>query len=235
MDINCYLAMTAVEFSATQSPPPYVAWMACHYAPTGKALSNLPRQLPLESLLIVDDSTPPNGHDPHQITEQLTQLVRELPISGIILDLQRKNLEENQQLADLLTKQPPCPVCVSPYYAQDLDCPVFLPPPPLHTPLMTHIDKWAGREIWLEAAPETQQITVTKEGSTVTPLTYTPLPEECFWDDTICCRYTIQVWEDHAVFTLTRDMDMLQKLLTQASKHGVSKAVGLYQELTSFL
>ncbi len=235
MDINCYLAMTAAELAGTQAPPPHTAWMACHYSPTGKGLSNLPQQLPTGSLLIVDDSIPPNGHDPKQIAEQLNQLVRELPIGGIILDLQRKDLEENTELVSVLVKQPPCPVCVSSHYAKGLDCPVFLPPPPLHTPLNKYLAPWKGREIWLEAALETEQITVTKEDSTVTSLSYTPLPEESFWDDTIYCRYTIQVQEDHAIFTLTRDMDMLQKLLIQANKQGVSKAVGLYQELKCFL
>ena len=235
MDINCYLAMTAAEFAGAQASAPYTAWMACHYSPTDKGLSNLPQQLPAGSLLMVDDSIPPNGHDPEQIAEQLSQLIKNLSIRGVILDFQRKGIGENAELANLLTKRPPCPVCVSSQYAQGLNCAVFLPPPPLHTPLNKYLAPWEGKEIWLEAALETEQITVTKEGSTVMPLSYMPLPEESFGDDTIYCRYTIQLQEDHAIFTLTRDMDMLQKLLIQANKKGVSKAVGLYQELKCFL
>lgn len=235
MDLNCYLAMTAAEFAGTQASPAYTAWMACHFSPTGKALSNQPQQLPTGSLLIVDDSIPPNGHDPKQIAEQLNLLIRELPISGIVLDLQRRNLEENKEFVSVLTQQPPCPVCVSAHYAEGLDCPVFLPPPPLHTPLSEHLAPWKDREIWLEAALETEQITVTKDGSTVTTLPFMPLPEESFSDDTLYCRYRIQAQEDHAIFTLTRDMDMLQKLMRGAAALGIQKAVGLYRELKDFL
>lgn len=235
MDINCYLAMTAADFVGAHTPPPYAAWMACHYSPTGKGLSNLPQQLPAGSLLMVDDSIPPNDHEPEWIAAQLKQLAENLSIDGIILDFQRTGLAENRELVNLLTKQPPCPICVSSQYAQGLNCAVFLPPPPLHTPLCKHLAPWKGKDIWLEAALETEQITITKEGSAVMPLSFTSLPEDSFWDDKIYCRYTIQVQEDRAIFTLTRNMDMLQKLLTQASKHGVSKAVGLYQELKCFL
>ena len=62
MAIACYLAMTAAEFSVCTSLPPHIGWLACHFSSSGPGLSNMPKALPPDSVLIVDDSTPFHDH-----------------------------------------------------------------------------------------------------------------------------------------------------------------------------
>lgn len=231
MDIKCSLAMTAAEYAGAEVLPGNVAWMACHFSNGGKGLSNLPRELPPDSVVMVDDSTPAREHNPELILQQLEALAQQLQVSTFILDFQRPAIAENAQIAQLLVRQLPCPVCVSEHYAADLDCPVFLSPPLLHRTLEAHLAPWKGREVWLEAALESEQITVTPEGSNVEAIAFYPPGQESFEDTSLHCRYHIRVEEDHAVFTLTRDNDMLKRLLADAEKQGIRQAVGLYQQL----
>ena len=82
MAITPFLAMTATEMYRNTSLPEKTAWMACHFSPYGLGLSNLPKELPPGSLLIVDDITPPHGHDPVFIAEQLIGCVDQFQCSG---------------------------------------------------------------------------------------------------------------------------------------------------------
>lgn len=227
-DILCAIAMTRAEFTAAPILPKHVAWMACHFSAGGDGLSNLPEALPDESILMVDDRFLPSRHDPQKIADQLKAV---LPRdSRVLLDLQRQDLLENRQLAKYLTQALPCSVCVAAPYAKDLDCPVLLPPPTLYQSLETYLKPWAGRDIWLEAIPERQVITVTGKGATVHNEAFSPL-KGGFDDDRLCCRYQIQVLEDRAIVTLVRDRDMLKALLKKGAALGVSRAIGLYQQL----
>jgi len=231
MSLSCYLAMTAGEFFSILPRPNKLAWMACHFSGYGTGLSNLPRQLPQGSLILVNDRTPLSGHDPDRICRQLADLIKKHRPKGILLDLQRPVTEEAQILVQTLVSNLPGPVGVSHLYADTLDCPVFLPPPPLNKALMDHLKPWSGREIWLETATETQIITVTEAGSTTELLPLQPLPEPCFSDAKLHCRYHTQVFPHKAVFNLNREGAEVEALLREAEALGVTLAVGLYQQL----
>ena len=71
MAMEPYLAMTAGEIRGASVLPRRTGWLSCHFSPSGVGLSNLPVALPPGSLLILDDSTPMDGHDPEQIAGQL--------------------------------------------------------------------------------------------------------------------------------------------------------------------
>ena len=129
MPIPCYLAMTGGEFFNADQLPDKVAWMACHYSCYGTGLSNLPPSLPEGSLIIVNDRTPPCGHDPALITEQLLQLWEAFKPIGILLDFQRSEYSENRNISLAISDALPCPVAVSDLFAQDLPGPVFLSVP----------------------------------------------------------------------------------------------------------
>ncbi len=231
MDIKCYLAMTAAEAAAATAFPTHMAWMACHFSCYGTGLSNLPQSLPEGSMVIVNDRTPPYKHDPILITQQLLRLAQELNTSCFLLDFQRPGLEENQMIARTLTKNLPYPVGVTPQYAEDLECPVFLSAPPPHHPLEKHISQWRDREIWLEAAIESEQITVTKQGSTAAYLS-NGLPENpVFHDGALHCHYSITLMENQAVFSLCRSREDIQSYLAEAEALGIRQAIGLYQQL----
>ncbi len=234
MSINCYLAMTAAEFSACEKLPQHIAWMACHFSCYGAGLSNLPSTLPSNSMVILNDRTPLQGHDICLIVQQLTTLAKELSVSRFLLDFQRPGNEAATDLAKMLVKELPCPVGVTDLYGKDLSCPVFLPPPLLHVPLEQHLAPWKNREIWLEAAPTGTLITVTQDGSQIKDCLITHNDKPVFEDADLNCEYSIEVNGDQANFRLYRNNNMLGKMLCQAETLGVTLAVGLYQQLGDF-
>ena len=231
MTLRCYQAMTANEYHAAQKLPEHLAWMACHFSCYGSGLSNLPTNLPAGSMIIINDRTPVHGHDPKCIAHQLTALAEELKPSAFLLDFQREGQKETAAIVRHLSECLPCPVGVSECYAQDFDCPVFLPPPPLNIPLKEYIAPWSGREIWLEAAVDTQVFTVDGKGCRREPGEYPESDKPEFTEPELHCRYRICVFEDHAKFTLHRNKNDLAALLQEAESLGISLAVGLYQEL----
>ena len=234
MSINCYLAMTAAEFSACEKLPQHIAWMACHFSCYGAGLSNLPSAFPSNSMVILNDRTPLQGHDLCIIVQQLTTLAKELSVSRFLLDFQRPGNEETTHLVKMLVKELPCPVGVTDLYAKDLPCPVFLPPPPLHVPLEQHLVPWKDREIWLEVASTGTLITVTRDGSQIKDCLITHYDRPVFEDVDLYCEYSIEVTEQQANFHLYRNDNMLKKMLRQAESLGVTLAVGLYQQLGDF-
>lgn len=227
MDFVLYRAMTAAEFEKNPHFSMPMAWMACHFSPYATGLSNLPRALPVGSLLIVNDRTPIAGHDPAQIARVLDETVRRLDCSGILLDFQH----DGAQTVAAAVAALPCPVAVTPPYAAPLSCGVFLPPPALCTPLREHLAPWTGREIWLEAALQGATVRVTRDGSR----TLAAPPGACpHTDEVLHCRYGMDVRADHVDFSLQRDASQLDALLDEAVSLGVTHFVGLYQQLGDF-
>lgn len=233
MEIVLYLAMTAAEFRENSGAYPHTAWMACHFSPYSTGLSNLPSHLPKGSLLILNDRTPVFGHSPERIAQQLEEAATQLECDGILLDLQRPDEPEAQAIAAAVAALP-CPVAVTPQYAKDLNCAVFLPPVSLTTLLPEYLAPWQGREIWLEAATDDECIRVSKEGSRQIPLEEAGLPYP-HTDKNLHCKYRMEVKEDHIDFHLCRDQAQLMELIEEGNRLGVRRFVGLYQQLgTSF-
>ena len=231
MDLTHFLAMTSAEFTRCEEFPPHIAWMACHYSPYGTGLSNLPRELPQGSMLILNDRIPICGHDPKRVAEELAAAAAEHQCESILLDLQREDCPENTAVVENVLSRAEVPVGVSHLYAKDFTCPVFLPPPELDVPLKMHLAPWDGREIWLEAALDTTQLTVTEKGCTPLPLPYAPPEDGSFRDENLCCHYKAEIRDQAAVFTLWRTPEDLAALLDRAAALGISRTVGLYQQL----
>jgi hypothetical protein len=225
MDLPLYLALTAAEFKNSSSFPRNLAWMACHFSPYGTGLSNLPPDLPPGSMLILNDRTPIRGHDHNEILCQLNGTNPHL----LLLDLQRPMVDAASQLAQQLVEGMNCPVGVSHWYAEDLDCPVFVPPVPPDMAVEDYLSRWKGRNIWLEAALEGIRYTVTEQGSTPSPLPHPPA--DGLADTRVHCHYKVEEFSDHVDFLLYRTAEDLHTLLEDAKNHGVNCAVGLYQEL----
>lgn len=231
MPIPIYLALTPAEFLSCEALPHKSAWMACHFSACGKGLSTIPDTLPRGSLLILDDSTPYQGHDPDLILSQLSDAVSAIKPDALLLDLQRPNTEQVQSLALTLIRQLPCPVIVSSCYADSLDCPIFLPPGPLCQPLAEYLKPYRGRDIWLDAAPVCAQLWVTAEGTQYLPQPNGTLSETVHFDEALHCRYGMKVDENRITFTLARTCSDLPGWLAEAEALGVSGAVGLYREM----
>jgi len=230
MKIPTYLAMTAAEFSTCQSLPVYTAWMACHFSSYGTGLTNLPKTLPDNALIIVNDRTPICGHDGELIASQLTQLIQQVNPQGILLDFQNTGSAELQALAQSLVKDLPYPVCLPEAFARDCDCPVFVSALPVQKTIAEHLSPWQGREIWLESALEAVQITVMETGPHAVNVPYPP-DKVGFSDDSLFCHYVTEVTNDTIRFTLWRTKEDLDRMLEAASTLGVIRAVGLWQEL----
>lgn len=230
MAIPIYLAMTAAEFTGRADLPEKMAWMACHFSAYGTSLSNLPQALPPGSLLIVNDRTPVHGHDANAVAETLGQIVETHSCSGILLDFQRPGCPETAKIAQKLTTLP-CPVCVSDQYAGELCCPVFLPPVPPHMPVWEYLSPWNGREIWLEASMEAEELTLTETGCASSSGFSSPSDAPEHTDSSLFCHYRIAVEKDKVRFCLYRSREDLSALLEKAADFGVTRAVGLWQEL----
>ena len=225
---DVFLAMTCQEierFTAEKT-----AYMACHFSPYGVGLSNLPGALPEGSILLLDDSMPPNGHDPKVVEKELTELIDRLGIAAVLLDFQGQMQQETMDMARHLTSALPCPVAVTEGYAKELGCSVFLSPTPVNMALKDHIAPWQQQGIFLEIAPETVQFTVTEDGSTSLPVICTE--ELPLADERLHCHYNVEVCPQKAVFTLQRTGEDLEALAEEAKQLGVLGTVGLYQELS---
>lgn len=231
MGLQWYLAMTAAEFSAADAMPESPAWMACHFSCYASGLSNLPRALPEGAMVIVNDRTPPHGHDPDLIASQLQQLGETQKVSRFLLDFQRPDDKETETLVSTLVRELDRPVGVAEQYAKGLQCPVFLSSPLPHKKLKDHLTPWAGREIWLEAAFETEKAVVTAHGCQFEPLADTDLMTPVFTDSTLHCQYHTDISDDRVVFTMQRKKEELHMLLEEAQTLGVQLTVGLYQQL----
>ena len=147
--------------------------------------------------------------------------------SGLLLDFQRPDCKETEEMVRVLLTLP-FPVCVSDVYARNLDCPIFLPPIPITAEPSEYLTPWRGREIWQEVSKECLCITVTNSGS---ECAYSrPTGEFPFYDSQLYCRYQTVVSEHAACFNLTRNQEDIGRLLDDAASYGVTKAIGLWQE-----
>ena len=227
MEIPLYLAMTAAEFSSYDPLPQHPAWMSCRFSSSGNGLCNLPSTLPEGTLLILDDQTPPAGHDAFLIRRQLEEILNSHRCAGLLLDFQRPDSMETAEIAKTLLALP-CPVCVSHLYAEELFCPIFVPPCPLTIPIEQHLAPWQGREIWLEVALDRADYRIHKNGCQIRPASQEALP---FYDEKLFCHYGIRIEPEQILFTLERKRTDLDILLASAAACGVTRTVGLFQEL----
>ncbi len=224
-----FLAMTAREME--EFLPERFAYMACHFSSYSSGLSNLPVQIPENSILLLDDSMPVQGHDPVLVTHQLQELIEQFSVKAVLLDFQQAIDPETQNMASYIINGISCPAAVTAPYAEHLDCSVFLPPTPVNISLQDHLRPWQNRDVYLEIAPEQLLLTVTETG--------TKAEAQPFGEGTNCphleaklhCHYGTCVCSDKVVFTLQRTAEDLDALTEEAYRLGVKAVVGLYQEL----
>ena len=232
MEIPLFLAMTAAEFKAAEALPVHPAWMACHFSSYGIGISNVPKMLPSGAMLMLNDRTPICGHDPEAIADALCNAAQCLKCDCILLDFQREGYEELKSIIRAVLVRAGCPVGVSALYADGFDCPVLVPPIPPHIIPEEALAPWKGRELWLEVSTEGTQIAVTAEGSRYTPLSgYVP-GKITHLEPALHCHYEITVEEERILFDIGRTEEDLSDLLKAAKDLGVSRAIGLWQELS---
>ena len=229
MAIQIYIAMSAAELAGAGPLPWPAAWMACHFSPHSRGLSNCPERLPPGSLLILDDSIPMDGHDPELIARQLRELIRRFGCGGLVLDLQRPGCREAEALAAYLCGSLGCPVTVSAAYAGTVSAPVLVPPVPLHRSPAAHLEPWLGREIWLELETAGAQLRLTSQGAVLRD--WICDEETLYRHRRLHCGYRIRVVKGEAVFRLRRSREDNLELLEECHALGVTGAIGRPDEL----
>lgn len=233
MFLPIYLAMTPAQTQNCSPLPENYGFMACHFSPLGQGLSNLPAQIPPESIIILDDSIPYSGHDSRLICQTLEALQEAHKPKGILLDFQRPDNPSVKELIGNICDRLSCVVAVSDVYAKGLDCTVFLPPVPLRQNVETYLKPWQGTQIWLEVAAQTEVITINKQNVHISEndTLYVDCPLE---DHSLLCHYSIQTCADNICFHIRRTKQDIHALTQKAASLGVTCFVGLYQELQQF-
>ena len=234
MVLPLYLAVTGAEMSGFSSNSFPMAYMACHFSPYTQGLTNLPDTLPPDSMLILTDRMPCQGHSADLVVQQLRDIVELYRCESLLLDFQRPPEPESREMADRIITSLPCPVAVTESFAVDHSCPVFLSPAPLHVPLREYLQPWQGREVWLEVALEQETVTVTEKGTVISGQFPPEGLEGGFYDEALCCHYRIEMDSKQIIFTLFDTPDSLEKKLELCQSLGVKRAVGLWQELQNF-
>ena len=234
MVLPLYLARTNAELFAEPPLPGRMAYMACSFSPYTLGLSGIPSALPEGSMLILNDRMSCQGHSPDLVASQLQEAVEHLDCESVLIDFQRPQSPEADAIVRKIVRSLPCPVAVTEEFAANLDCPVFLSPAPLHIPLVDHLAPWQGREIWLEAALGQAEILVTTDGITAAAQFPPEGLTDGFYEETLCCHYHTKVEPDSIGFTLFDTIESLEKKLELAHALGVTRAVGLWQELKQF-
>lgn len=234
MFLPIYLALTAQEFAYSTAIPSTLCYLSCHFSPRGNGLSNIPTVFPEGSILCIDDSTPIANHSTNVVTEQINTLIQRLRPCGILLDFQRPDNPYAPDMIGCILEGVSCPVAVSHIYAKEFMCPVFLPPLPFRTALSDYLKTWSDREIWLELGNDKEMAIVTENGFGVERVYSIPEGGNQFRDIPLLFHYCTHLKQDHIVFYFHRTEEDLRELQVQAQKLGVSKFLGLWQQLQQF-
>ena len=73
-------------------------------------------------------------------------------------------------------------------------------------------------------------ITLTENGSVITPLSPAEVPEKGQTEEALHCHYHVTLKDNAAEFTLWRTREDLASLLEEAQQLGIFTSVGLFQE-----
>lgn len=220
-----YLCMTPGEFRTTNNLPPYPGWMSCHFSPYGKGLSNLPREFPAKMMLVVDDLYPANGHEPHQIAQELLGIADR--IDCILLDFQRPDVPLTKKIVDAIARTLPCPIGISQHYALP-GHPVLIPPIPEDMAFPQYFENQQSSELWLEVTTSPLCLEISESGCIETEALDFDRPEHFCRD--LLCHYKILQEDGRFVFLLWRKPEDIHALCEIVSPFGVTRAIGLLQE-----
>ena len=219
MGIPLYLAMTVDELERCPRLPEQLGWMACHFSPYGRGLTDLPEALPPGSLLLCDDRIPILHHDAALVAVQLAQLAKTLRCRAIVLDFQQPESAQGARIAEAVSEAAECPVVLPPAYAHCGTGPVLLPPPRLWDPISRVAEAWKGRTLWMEWVIQAAEVTVTETESRYTSLEQPPEPgKQDRTDPVLCCRYRTELAGDRAAFLLWDAVQTLEKKRRAAEK-----------------
>ena len=229
MGLQFYLALEPWEFQTYTRTEPMV-WFSCQFSPEPPGICNLPEALPTGAAILLDDALPYSGNA-RAVTEGLKETVEKTGAAGVILDFQKPYEQTLGILAEYLERSLPCPVVVTPSYADHTKGPLLLPPAAMHIPLVRQLSS-IRRSIWLELDAPIVRLTLTERGLRTASLYALPFSKKVFESEKLHCHY--QVHGDGS-FTLHRTGQDLTDFLQEAESLGVEAAIGFWQELQALL
>lgn len=229
MDLSIYLAFTQAEAAAMKAHSGKTAWLGCHLSAYGSGISCI--QPARCDMLVLTDETPAEGHDPDRVARELTEAARKCGCSRLLLDFQRPGVPVSAAITEAVVHSSPCPVGVTEGYAEGLECPVLVSPPPLWTALEGHLLRWKGREVWLEAVTEDAFVTVTPTGSQYRLCE--PNGVFPYTDKKLSLSYRVEPSQAQMRVWLHRGTCELSGFLKHAYTLGIRTAVGLHQQLAA--
>ena len=225
MDIKCYIAMTEAEIYSAPKLPQHTAWMACHFSPYGTGLTNLPRRLPENAMVILNDRIPPSGHDMVEIADTLNSI----NCNCYLLDFQIPKKKETEILVQYLSSQLRKPAAVSEYYSHCTNGPILAGLSP-HRKVSDIIHDHSDREIWLELTTDIQMLSVYSDHTeSISMNTGKQWKKYIAWDG-ICSRYHIELFDDHVDYYFSRTIPQIKQHLSQIDQTKITKAIALYQQ-----
>ncbi len=228
MALKVYLAMTESEIREKSPSLPAVAWLTGGFIRETGELVGMGALCPEGTMLTVTDSAGLEGLDLDGALSALMRTVEEYHCESILLDFQQPECPEAAALAERVVNAATCPVGVSAKYAVD-GCAVLVPPVPVDRTVEEYLEAWRGREIWLELSREGKHMTVGEDGVSEESVDGTePGPH---YEKQFCCHYDLQIGEHAAHFYLSRGKEDLLAMMERAESLGVTRTVGLYQEL----
>ena len=234
MFLPIYLATTAQEFAQFKEIPSTLCYMACHFSSSGSGLSNIPSTLPKGAMLCIDDSTPITNHRGDLIVHQIRGLIEKFQLCGILLDFQRPDNPHTPDMIDCILRHTDCKIAVSHIYANDFLCPVFLPPLPFRMSAEAYLSPWSDREIWLEVGTDKEMAIITDNSFGTEQVYAVPENGAQFYDPFLLCHYSTHIKQDHITVYFHRTIEDIRKLQEKAKGFGVTKYIGLWQQLRQF-
>ncbi len=228
MALELYLAMTESEIREKSAPLTRIAWLTEGFHRETGELEGISALCPEGAMLTVTDGGGLDGVEPDAAIQTLLKAVEDYQCESILLDFQRPGSQAAAELTKKIVSAVTCPVGVSEAYAVEGGA-VFLPPVPVDIPVEEYLSPWQGREIWLELSLEGKCATVGESEVSWQPLCEPVSPPH--EEEVLCCHYSLKTGEHEAVFTLSRTGEDMKKLMARAEAFGVTRAVGLFQEL----
>lgn len=228
MEIPWFPAITQEEIQTLSTLPPHYAWMSCHFDPIGNGISNLPKSLPPDSILILNDQIPYNEHNTEIMIQQLEECIQNWQLHGVLLDLERPVSEELKEIISIMVSSLPCPIACGKNLEIEKLLSVVEMPPLLENP-REYFQRKKGA--WLELRKQKETYSIDKNGCRLQSgeELYGEISEG-LKDTALCVNYRFTVNSENAGLGIWRDRHDRKKIIKYAIESGIDTIIGLYQE-----
>ena len=177
-------------------------------------------------MLMLNDFYPIDNHRETDVIETLRTIEKD--VSCVLLDLQRPDERETENIVSVISNSLSCPIGISHHYALP-ERPVFVPPIPPDMTAEKYLKSWKGQEIWLELSCECLYLSINNDGCMEVSTTEFSAPEH--YHKSLIYHYKIRKEQDRIFFAIYRTKEDNLALLEEAAQFGVTKGIGMWRDL----